>query len=151
MHGALQPTTIMENTLMNLENLYDTYSPMLLSMALEISNSRQDAEEILVQTFLKISRLKILDQYHVTLSGKLLKILIQTAKEFVNPQNNSSNFKLKQFEKVPITQQLLFEQIGFENYCSENKTTRTEAAKKLREEMKAFREELNTIRVNNIY
>ena len=123
---------------------------MLLSMALEITNSKPEAEEVLVQTFLKISRLKIAEQYHVGLSVKLIKILVKTAKEFVNPKNLSTNFKLKQFEKVPITQQLLFEQIGFENYCAENKITRIEAAKKLREEMKAFREEFNSIRVNNI-
>ena len=135
---------------MSLENLYDTYRPMLLSMALEITNSKEDAEEILVQTFFKISRLKIVEQYHITLSVKLIKLLVQTTKEFAKFQNGSYQFKIKKFEKAPITQQLLFKLIGFENYCTENLTTRTEAAKKIREEIKAFREEMNTIRVNNI-
>ena len=136
---------------MTLENLFETYSPMLLSMALEITNSKPEAEEVLVQTFVKISRLEITDQYHISLSVKLIKLLIKTAKEFVNPQNLNRNFKLKQFEKVPVTQKLLVEQIGFENYCTENKLTRIESAIKLREEIKALRSEFNTIRVNDIY
>lgn len=141
----------MDKALLNLENLYDTYSPMLFSLALEITNSKNDAEEILVKTFLKINRLKIEEQHHVALSGKFIKLLVQTAKTSVNPQNANAQFKLKQFEKTPITKNLLFEQIGFENYCNANNVTRVEAAKKIRQELKAIRDEYNTVQVNPIY
>ena len=77
--------------------------------------------------------------------------MVQTAKTSVNPQNANAQFKLKQFEKTPITKNLLFEQIGFENYCNANNVTRVEAAKKIRQELKAIRDEYNTVQVNPIY
>lgn len=141
----------MDNALLNLENLYDTYSPMLFSLALEITNSKTDAEEILVNTFLKINRLKIAEQHHVALSGKFIKLLVQTAKASVNPHNLSAQFKLEKFEKTPITKNLLFEQIGFENYCNANNVTRVEAAKRIRAELKTIRKEYDTIQINPIY
>lgn len=141
----------MEKALLNLENLYDIYSPMLFSLALEITNSKKSAEEILVNTFIKIDRLKIAEEHHVSLSGKFIKLLVQTAKTSINPQNLTAQYKLQRFEKTPITKDLLFEQIGFENYCTENSITRLEAAKKIRQELKAIRAEYDTVRVNLTY
>lgn len=120
----------------NFSNLYDTYSPMLYGIALEISPSPIQAEEILSAAFQKAVRQNLIQQNEHSLCATLIKLIIQTAHEQLNHKNN---FKLQQFENTPLLHKILCEQINLEDHCTENKITRMEAAKQMREELQLVR------------
>ena len=123
----------MNSPLPILENLYNTYGPMLYGIALEISPAPKEAEEILIRTFHKIHEQNLL-QARPALCATLIKLVIRTAHEQLNPGQLKNNFRLKQFESTPLIHKLLCEQISLENYGEENKLTRAEVAKRIREE-----------------
>lgn len=124
----------------DLDYLYKTYSPMLWGMALEISTSKHAAEEIIVQTFLKTNNITgLMQPSQKSVCVTLIKLMTKTAKEVIEPEHFKNNIECPMFENAPITHKILFEQNGFENYCSENQTTRLEAAKKIRAELLLLR------------
>ena len=129
----------MNTPLPTLENLYDTYSPMLYGIALEISPGQKEAEEILISTFHKIGKQNLLQQAHPSLCATLIKLIIRTAHEQLKPGQLKNNFRLKQFESTPLLHKLLCEQISLENYGDENKLARAEVAKRIREEFISLR------------
>lgn len=128
----------MQNPISDIEQLYDTYSPMLYGIALEISKTQSEAEEILMGTFQKIAAQDFVKD-DPTLSVTLVKLAIQTAHEqlgnghFVNP------IKLKQFENTPIFHALICEQLSLDNYCEENEVDRCTVLKMLRKESMSVR------------
>ncbi len=123
----------------SLENIYDFYSRMLFNIAVEISATEQEAEEILLATFKKIHEQNIVQQIPPSLCLKLIKLLIQTAHERLKPEELKHNFKLKQFESTPLLHKLLCEQINLERHCIENNISLAEAGKILREEFNLLR------------
>lgn len=120
------------------ENIYDTYCPMLYSIALQVSPNRVTAEKILINTFKKI--------YYQTESKKikpfcidLIKMIIKTAQEELYPGKTTYTFKIKQFENTPLLHKLLIQQVNLETYCNENGITRNNALIIIRNEFMMIR------------
>lgn len=130
----------------SLEALYSTYSSILYSIALEISPTPKEAEEILISTFQKIYKRNLTQQNQASICATLIKLTLQTAHEHLNSGQIKNNFKLKQFEHAPILHKLLCEQISLKQYCEESKVTRGEVAKKIREEIVLLRKLKNEYR-----
>ncbi len=124
----------MSNKSSTIEKLYDTYSSLLYHIALQISPTPKEAEEVLIGTFQKAYKNKLTDT-HPSLYAKLINLTIQTAQEQLGSEQVKNKFKLGQFEKAPVVHKLLFEQMSLQNYCEEYKLTRDEAAKKIRKEI----------------
>jgi hypothetical protein len=113
---------------------------MLYGVAMEIAPNKTAAEKMLIGTFQKIHQQK-LDQQNVPPPYMaLVKLLIQTAHEQLYTGQLKYNFQLKQFENTPMLQKLICEQIDLENYCIQNQLTRSEMAKKIREEITSLRD-----------
>ena len=126
-----------KNSPLIFSQLYDKYSTMLYSIAVEISPTEKQAEEILIITFKKAHKLNLVAQTYPSLCITLIKIIIQTAHEHLGDFKN--NFRLKQFENTPLLHKLLCEQINLDNHCQENNLTRAELGKKIREEFNLLR------------
>lgn len=101
-----------------LENAYDKYSPMLYGIAIEISPTKKQAEEILISTFIKAHRQNIAEQKYPSLYITLIKLIVQTAYEQLGLKKT---FQLSAFKNKPLLHKLLCAQISEENYCLENK------------------------------
>ncbi len=123
----------------SLENIYDTYSKMLFGIAMQIAATEQDAEEILIITFKKIYKQNIIQQIYPSICITLIKLLIQTAHEQLNPEELEHNFKLKQFENTPLLHNLLCKQVSFEGHCNATNLSLAMGRKKLREEFNLLR------------
>jgi len=121
-----------------LENIYDKYSAMLYSIAVEISPSQKAAKEILITTFKKIREQNLI-QIYPSLCVTLIKLLIKTSHQQLKPKELKHNFKLKQFENTPLLHKFLCEKIDLEVHCTENKLTRSEVGEILREEFNLLR------------
>lgn len=117
-----------------LERLYDMYSPMLYSIAVEISPSSKEAESILIKVFHQIHVQKLAVHKSSLLGIALLKILLQTAQHELNSGERKSNIRLKCFQNAPLLHQIICEESGLKNYCEENNITTTEAMKQIRNE-----------------
>ena len=63
------------------EYVYDKYSPMMFGIALQISSTEKEAEQILSSTFQKIHNQKVHEQSHSGLCVKRIKLTIETAFE----------------------------------------------------------------------
>lgn len=116
---------------------------MLYGIALEIAVTEIKAEEILIKTFRKVriqtTQLEIPDFQCMA----LIKLLIQTAREELQPGEIKPNFKLRQFEKTPFIHQLLCGHTSMEEYCRENNITREDALKHIRSELNSLRTNLD--------
>lgn len=112
---------------------------MLYSIALEISPTPKVAEEVLISTFLKIDEQKSALQNHPSLCVSLIKLVIQTAHEQFSPGQLKNNFKLQFLENTPLLHEFLCEKISVSKYCEENRLSRSEVAKKFREELISLR------------
>ncbi len=122
-----------------IESLYDQHSPVLYGVALQISPTQDEAEEILIRTFLKIDRQAMFGNDHPADCANLIKLVVQTGMEYLGSSVNANKFKLKQFEDKPILHKLFCEQTGLDKYCEANGITRAEAAKALRKEFAPIR------------
>jgi hypothetical protein len=121
-----------------IEALYDRYSPMLYGIALQVSPTQSEAEEILIRTFQKIGTLKLAQGNNRPIPCiSLIKMTIEAAHELLGSFCN--NIKLKQFESTPILHKLLCEQMSIDNYCEENGIDRANAAKMIRVEFASMR------------
>ncbi len=118
-----------------LENLYDKYSGMLYSIALEISPSAKDAEFILINTFQKVDSENLLTRNSTAWCIALIKGLVETAQEKFNSGQKRNNFVLKRFENTPLLHTLFSQQRGITDYCKTNRISITEARRQLREEL----------------
>ena len=115
-----------QNTLYSFEKIYDKYSALLYGVALQISPTTAVAEQILINTFKKAHQQNILNKNYPQLLIILIKLTIKTANEACNPDDLINKFRLKQFEKMPILNQFLCEEISIENYCIQNNLTQKE-------------------------
>lgn len=135
------------------ENIYDTYSPLVYGIALEISPTTEIAEQILFRTFQEVFDQNLIEQKHPSFCVTLIKLVFQITHEQLPPSQLKNNFKLKQFENTPVLHKLLCEQLNLEVYCENNKLTRAEIANKIREEFIFLRKEKNknNLLVENIF
>ncbi len=122
-----------------IEALYDHHGPVLYGVALQISPTQGEAEEILIRTFMKINRQALFLHHQPTDCANLIKLVIQTATEYLGGSVTANNFKLKQFEGTPILHKLICEQMSLDKYCEANGISREEAAKALRKEFAPIR------------
>lgn len=129
----------MNTSLNKFAKMYDTYNQMLYVIAIEISPTQKQAEQILITTFIKAHQQNIEPNKYPSPCMSLIKLLIQTAHEQLNNNTGKTNFKLNKFENFPILHHLLCEQATLENHCTENKITKEQAGKKLREELNSIR------------
>ena len=121
------------------ENIYDTYSAMLYGISLSISTTEKEAKVMLINTFIKVRQLNLTEQNYPSICITLIKLLIQTAQEKLNPGHLKTRSRLKLFEKTPMLQQLFCRQISFLKYCEENNLTRIQGLKLIREEFSIIR------------
>ena len=99
----------------NFKNIYDNYCPMLYSIALQICHSKMKAEQVLMNTFKKVYTQDITKHQYSIYSITLMRLIVKTAKE-IYPIKLKRNFRLKQFEKTPLLNQLICNQISLQDY-----------------------------------
>lgn len=133
-----------------LETIYDTYSPMLYSIALDISPTTKEAETILIKAFQQIHLQKLTLQNRSMLCISLIKILMQTARQEFYPGLEKNNFRLKHFENTPLLHQIFCEQSGLKNYCKQNKITTNEAMKQIRNECSVLQGSESVVNMNSL-
>lgn len=116
------------------EKIYDSYSPLVYGIALEISPTTEIAEQILFRTFQEVFNQNLIEQKHPSLCVTLIKLVFHIAHEQLLPSQLKNNFKLKQFENTPLLHKLFCEQLNLEVYCKNNKLSPAEIANKIHEE-----------------
>jgi hypothetical protein len=121
------------------EMLLDKYGPMVHQIALQISPTAEQAEEILIKSFADAYKQNIAEQSFPSPFISLIKILINRAQRQFGNSLCDEPFKLPQFEKLPVLQKILCEQTSLEIYCVNNKITREELGKQLRTELLLLR------------
>lgn len=119
--------------------LYDTYSPILYTIALQILPAKKDAEDILICMFKNLATQKNVKQNKSLHCLHLIRLLMETSKQVPFASKLNINFKIKQFQQTPILNQLLFEDVSLENYCLQNCTTPLNTAKQIRAELLLIR------------
>ncbi|MBC8110648.1 MAG: hypothetical protein H7Y04_06265 [Verrucomicrobia bacterium] len=116
--------------------MYDTYGSIVYGIALEMSQNQKEAEGILISTFEKIYKQKLMQQDSHCICATLIKLTVMTACEQLK---QTHGFKLKRFENTPLLHKLLCEQVSLASYCEENKLTQIQVAKTIREELNYLR------------
>lgn len=123
-----------ETNTTNFEILYDTYCPMLYDIALQITSTQKEAEQIVITTFFKAHQQNIEEQKSPLICIKLIKLIIETAHQQLNNNRGKTNFNIKQFQNTPMLHQIICEQMTFENYCIQNKIAKEQAMKNFKKE-----------------
>lgn len=118
-----------------IENIYDTYSPMLYCIALELTTKKKDAEQILISTFQKIHHQNFIQKKHVSLCIALIKLTVETAREL----EEKKIITLNQMVSKDILHKVLFQNHSLESICEQNNLTRPVALKKIATEITAIR------------
>lgn len=131
----------MQISVKTFEDIYDKYSPMLYGIALEISTSESEGEEILISTFQKVHSQNLIQSTNYSICGTLIKLLIQSAHEILNNNQGKINFKIKIFENTPLLHKLLCEQINFNDHCRDNSLSHAEAINQIRREFISLRKQ----------
>jgi hypothetical protein len=129
----------MNQAKLTFDNIYESYKNMIYGIALEVSPSAQEAEEIMVSTFVKVHRDNIPAENHPSICISLIKTVIQTAHERLHPGQSNNNFKIRYFEKTPLLHSMFCGQLNIDKYCMDNGVGRAEAALILREEFNSLR------------
>ncbi len=122
----------------NFEYLYDKYSPILYSIALQVAPCQQQAEQILTETFTKAHELNFADHKSPKLLLFLMKLVVQTAHQQLNNGRGEMKFSIEYFRNTPILHFVIFEQKSLENYCFENQIQKECAMRKLRMEFSSI-------------
>ena len=122
-------------TISNLEVLFDKYATILFGIASSMANSKKDAEQILIDTFVEAQKQSGNDNNLPLSLVSLIKLTILTSHKFYNFGKLGTYFKPKLFENTPLLNQLLSERQNLEKYCAENQLTMGQAAKKIRIEL----------------
>jgi len=120
-----------------LEEVYDKYAPILYSIALELTLTTKEAEKLLMHIFQAVKKRKLLHENYPSLCVALIRLSIQIASK--KNKGNQSNLKLPQFKNMLFIHKLLCERENLEIYCQENKLSRQQAQKKIREEFNTLR------------
>ncbi|MES1224659.1 MAG: hypothetical protein ABUT20_54710 [Bacteroidota bacterium] len=122
----------MHTSVLSFEKFYDTYSPMLYGIALQLSPSQQKAEDLLIKTFEIIHEKKIAEQDETCSCIQLIKLIIQTAQGFkyIGPAP---------FYNAPLVNQILSQKISVREICLQKRLTIIQLGKVIREELNSLR------------
>ncbi len=131
-------TAHMDKQHLSFSHFYDRYSPVLYSIAMEITGSKLLAEEILIATFLKIRAYQILHPKDPDIFFRLISLMICTTREILDENNFRGNFSMQRFYHMPILSKLLFKQASMEELCETMKMDRGAIGKMVRREMKGM-------------
>lgn len=123
----------------NFENIYDKYSTIVYGIAVEISQTKKEAEEIVMNTFIKFHEQNLSEQVHPSPCITLIRLMMQTASELINPEKLKTILRLKQFEKTPLLHNLLYQQVDLDSHCQDNNVSRADVGKVIREEVNFLR------------
>lgn len=130
---------IQSNTLLPaFTNIYDTYSPMLYDIALQISETKEDAEQLLIRTFLEIYTQKLFQNNSTSVCILLIKTMIKKNKEQF-PANNYRS--LKQFKSTPMLNKILCQFLNSENLLVAIGVSHSSARQLLRQEINLIRKQ----------
>ena len=117
------------------EIIYDKYGSMLYGLASEICHSNQKAEELLISTLKKICQEDI---YHEKYSTYYIRLMIKVAKDLY-PEKFKSYFSLKQFEKTPLINHIICNQISLQDCFKEKYLTKQEGLQIICKEFSTIR------------
>lgn len=117
--------------------IYDTYSPMVYSIALEFSPNQHKAEEILTATFTKLYFQDQIKSNSHNLCATLINLTLQIAKEKLEPE---ICFELKQFKNTPLLHKIFCENFSIKQICEQENLSNDVVAKKIRQELRTFRD-----------
>ena len=119
------------------EKFYDNYSPMLYGIALQISPSQKQAEELLIKTFEIIYEQKIAEQNQPAICLSLIKLIIRTAQEHFNFMQHQP------FRNAPILNLILAEKMTVREICLQNRLSIIQLGKVIRGELNSLRNSKN--------
>jgi hypothetical protein len=119
------------------ENIYEKYSPMLYGIALQIIPSKNKAEDLLILTFKKIVNQDVIQKPYPAYCIILMRLILKTAQE-IYPKKFKNGFKLRHFENAPFLNQIICEQIDFQDHSEKNNHTRKEVLKIIHHEFRAI-------------
>lgn len=125
-------------TYCNFESVYDKYCAMLFGISLKICHSKEKADELLMTTFKKIKEEDISQEKYPAYCITLVRLVIKTAQQLY-PDKMQSSFKLKQFEKTPLLNNLICDKISLAEYCKEENLTQQEGSQIIRKEFNKIR------------
>ncbi len=125
-------------TISILKRIFETYSPMLYGVALEICGTKELAEEIIIKTFEKIYKQNIGEQVNDALFIPLIKILFQTTGEHLKEMQVQHAINQNPFEKTTELRNVL---IGLKDSDVGNNAHSCVSGKLLREEINKMRKE----------
>ena len=122
----------MSNSISEFELFYDTYSPMLYGIAIQLAPTQMQAEALLINTFklLHMQNFHKENQTNVCLS--LVKIIIQTAEHEFSQKQNAL------FHNAPLLNQLLSEKITVKELCQQIRINPIQLGKLIRAELNSF-------------
>lgn len=123
----------------NFEKIYDNYCGLIYGIALKISPNQNQAEEILIKTFIQAELQNIDEQESTTIYLALIKIIIQTAHHELNNSTGKTNIKLVKFENFPLIHQILCEQTCLDCFAKENSLTKVATGKMLYNEFELLK------------
>lgn len=119
-----------------IEKIYDTYSPALYGIALEISTTEKEAEEIIIGTFLKLHKSNSSVENSHCIFVTLIKLLLATAREQIKLKRI---IKLKLFKNSPLLQKIVCENLSVKTICGQFQLTIAEVLQRIREEFNQIR------------
>lgn len=89
------------------EQTYDKYSAMVYGLALKMTDSQKDAEEVLVNTFINLQKENLIEKKAHCICATLIKLTIRNARENKTYIKPATDLKLKKFEHTTYLHKLL--------------------------------------------
>lgn len=128
-----------ENT--SAEHLYDTFSPLIYSIALQISPSPKLAEEVLCNSFKKFYNWMASKAYTGFVFPSIIRLTVDTAKDLFHVD---TNLRLRQFELTPMLYKLVCQDCTFQEYLESSKLSKEEGLQRIQKEV-AFIKQSNMV------
>ena len=115
------------------EKFYDTYSPMLYGMALQLSPTQRQAEELLVKTFVILHKQKFVEANDPCVCINLIRLLLGTAQEQFKAA------ELHPFKNAPMMNLILSGKMSVREVCLHNRVNVIQLGKIIRAELNSLR------------
>ena len=117
-----------------LERIYDQYSPVMYNIAMQLTSSEKESEQILICMFKKISKQKLFEPDHTLPCVRFIKLTIETTYELF-PKYKRIPIQLKQFQRSPILNKLLCENMSIKSFSWQNNISSSQSMQSLKIEM----------------
>ncbi len=118
-----------------LERVYDEYGAVIYGVAMQISSSEEEAEQILMQVFKKLQGQKLMNQHLPCI--RFVKLTIETALELY-PEYNGSQLTWKPFYRSPLLKKLFCENVSIQSLSELDNITSAQCMKNLKMELSLF-------------